>query len=134
MAEFVDYIERQSIISEMLRTRQELIEFKASEEALLWWSIAMRLVKWYAAADVPETETVAVPKWLPATPETMPPEKDGASDNLIIRAMVEGKCMIFVGFTMNGKWHTAMAHNSDILNGNIAVTHWMYADDLAEVK
>jgi len=134
MAENVDYIDRKSIISEMLRTRQELIEFKASEEAILWWSMAMRFVKCFSAADVPEAGTAAVPKWTPALPESMPPEnEDGLSDNLILRTVTNSGTLIFAGFTQCGKWHSAMAGKSDVLGEEFQVTHWMYMTDLAEV-
>lgn len=127
MAKFVDYIDRQRLVEELTDMQRDLYDCKASEDAIMGISVARRMVQRFPSADVTRLSW-----WIPVTSESMPPEKDGLSDDLIIRAMFEGKCMIFVGFTRQGKWHTAMAHNSDILNGNIAVTHWMYADDLAK--
>lgn len=94
----------------------------------------MRIVKCFAAVDVPETETGAVPKWTPVKSESMPPEnEEGLSDNLILKTVVGGRTLILVGFTQCGKWYSAMAGTSDVLGDEFHVTHWMYMTALTEV-
>lgn len=123
MVEFVDYIERQRLVEELTELGRDLLDCKASDDAIIGLTIARRRVQKFPTAEV-ETGLY----WNPVT--TMPVENDGMSDNLILKTLCEGRSLIFVGFTQRGQWCTAMAHDFVVLCDDVQVTHWMYASEL----
>lgn len=134
MAENVEYIDRNKLISEMMKIRQDLYGCNASQEVILWWSMAMRIVMLSVDVEAMAKDDARKAEWIPVKLTTMPPEnEDGLSDNLILKTVANGRTLILVGFTQCGKWYSAMAGKSDVLGDEFQVTHWMYMTDLAEV-
>lgn len=74
MAENVEYIDRNKLMAEMQKVRQDLYDGNASPEVVLWWSMAIRIVKLSAAVKAVEKDDARKVEWIPVTPETMPPE------------------------------------------------------------
>lgn len=124
------YIDRLMMIEELQRLGQDFIDAGVDSKVMVGLSSALRHVKSLPAADVKKE-----PQWIPVTPETMPPEHEkGASDNLVLKVVIDGRTLIFVGFTRYGEWYSAMLGDGDVLSDECKVTHWMYAKDLAEVQ
>ena len=130
MAENVEYIDQNKLMAEMQKVRQDLYDGNASPEVVLWWSMAIRIVKLSAAVKAVEKDDARKVEWIPVTPETMPPEdENGESEHLILRTLWDGRPIVYCGFTKTGKWHTLMYPG---LTEGVKVTHWMYAKDLAK--
>lgn len=126
MSKIMDrYIDRLMLIEELQRLGQDFIDAEVDSKVMAGLSSALRHVKSFPAADVKKE-----PRWIPVTPETMPPEdENGESEHLILRTLWDGRPVVYCGFTKNGKWYTLMYAG---LEEGIKVTHWMYAKDLAE--
>lgn len=91
MAENVEYIDRNKLMAEMQKVRQDLYDGNASPEVVLWWSMAIRIVKLSAAVKAVEKDDARKVEWIPVTPETMPPEdENGESEHLILSANFMG--------------------------------------------
>lgn len=131
MSKIMDhYIDRLMLIEELHRLGQDFIDAEVDNKVMAGLSSALRHVKSFPAADVEK-----VSRWIPVTPETMPPEdENGESKNLILRILRHGEPVLYAGFTAEGKWHTEMYMGNGKLPEGCVVTHWMYADDLAEVQ
>lgn len=81
-------------------------------------------------------------RWIPVTPETMPELEWGNGSetaNLLLRVSetdMDGEeyITIYAGYFQEGKWWTFMSNDYKELDEQMQrVTHWMYADRLAEV-
>lgn len=70
-------------------------------------------------------------RWVPVTPETMPPYTEfGASADLILRTRDDDHVDVYTGYYQDGEWWTYMNSGTGILKKGINVTHWMSADEL----
>lgn len=105
MSEIMDrYIDRMMLIEELQRLGQDFIDAEVDSKVMAGLSSALRHIKSFPAADVKKG-----PRWIPVTPQTMPPENEyGLSKNLILRTRNQEVTVIYVGFTSNGVWNTAM--------------------------
>ena len=133
MSKIMDhYIDRLMLIEELQRLKQDFIDAEVDSKVMAGLLSALRHIKSFPAADVKKE-----PQWIPVTPETMPPENEyGMSKNLILRTQTQGVTLIYVGFTSEGVWYTAMRgqEHTFLQDEDWVVTHWMYADDMPEVQ
>lgn len=144
MSKIMDhYIDRLMLIEELKSLGQDFIDAEVDIKTMAGLTAAIWHVKNFPAADIkPET------RWIPVTPETMPPYeletklysdamlflKIRRSRPLILRTEIDGALVVYTGEYREGEWYVKMNEDVVAIENGSTVTHWMYAENLLEVK